>query len=79
MNGWHQMNPKHKSRDTKIDKRRYIKVKMICKGMKRLMCWANGHPKELAPVIELWEASQGTITIFKCERCDSKLGSIWHD
>ena len=73
MNGWHQMNPKHKSRDTKIDKRRNMKeqnafykekhkgrkkrnamVKMICKGMKRLMCWANGHPKELAPVIELW-------------------------
>ena len=25
MNGWHQMNPKHKSRDTKIDKRRNMK------------------------------------------------------
>ena len=52
---------------------------MLAKIYNQIKCKIKGHPKKDAPLIELWEQAQGRIVVFKCARCNSKLGSLWHD
>jgi len=52
---------------------------MLEKICKKILCKIKGHPKKDAPLIELWEASQGRVVIFRCIKCNSTLGSLWHD
>ena len=52
---------------------------MLGKIFKNLKCKLSGHPKKDAPLIELWETSKGHVVVFKCNRCNCNLGSLWHD
>lgn len=52
---------------------------MLEKIYKQIKCKIKGHPKLDAPLIELWEASNGRVVVFRCSSCNSKLGSLWHD
>ena len=63
-------------RKIKLRKLKRIMLEKICK---KIWCKIKGHPKKDAPLIELWEASQGRTVVFKCIRCNSTLGSLWHD
>ena len=57
----------------------------MMKVLNKLICKVKGHPGNSAPVIELWEAtgffSSGVYrkTVFKCSRCNSTLGSTYHE
>ena len=57
----------------------------MMKVLNKIWCRLKGHPGETAPIIELWEStgffSGGVhrITVFKCSRCNSTLGSTYHE
>lgn len=53
---------------------------MLKKLLNKVRCKVGNHPPKDAPIIELWIAeNSGQFVVFKCARCNSTVGSTWHE